>query len=581
MKRTLTPPGTTLNNQGIELLSVRNNRPRKYGDYYIMRDVIVTDMENVYINGGVYPFNKSTFDELLEKHKKRTHTADVNKLRIWVWELHANVDKLRKVIAEPVCHKTHRTERNGIQYMELDHILLCNFKYIISSKMDIVKVRKLSEVAEDVPDVTALAIYADNYTKKRRYLNPCTETYAASVVTDMYRHMSDELRDELSHEVRNMQRCPHADTVHELIMGHKAGILYYKPGIEEQLLKNVYSYDSSSYYTSQLFNDDFPIGKLERVECSMQMIKLAVTKGWWFAVHGVSKEDITLECNALKPFTESPKKDYIDEDGYYHYTIVPYDYALYRDCFGFNIFEDQRFTWTGLSICKQTGRLNQHFLDFIMQMYNLKDTAATPEIRQYCKDGLNMMIGKSYVRSLLNRDKHIKWYCQPEHYLCPQFGLHLISKARYDTMMLACELGKDNIVALVTDCIKSQDPRIHEIIAEHNKAISDKMAMYGYPDTTLGQWTPEHHKHMVYFRADTYVVDNEDKVKPVLSGCREPQRCIHEFKDIFESDVIPEGSVINAGGTRYLSDWTLWKNTDNRLKAKEEFYGMEKSDTGV
>lgn len=567
--------------QGIELLSIRANKPRKYGDYMICRDLIVTDMEHVYINGEVYPFSKETFDELVDMHTKRTHTD--TRLRVWVWELHAHIKELKSVIRDSVVPVVHRSDRYGTQYIVLSHLILSNIKYIINDKMDIVKLRTITECDENEHDVVALAKYIENYLSKRRYCNPTTETYASAATAEIFKNMSEELREELRHEAYDNKRCPDSRTVHEMILSNKSGILYYKPGIEEQLLKDVYSYDASSYYPSQLFSSDFPIGPLVRCkEFDIKLLKLAISKGWWFVVHGISKECITTECNALRPASSDTRKEYyIDDDGYYHYTIAPYDYLTLRDLFNINIFEDDRITWTGLSICKKTGRLNKHFLDYIVLMYEKKDKTEDPNERQHIKDGLNMLLGKSYPRTLLKFDKHARWYCQPEHYINPQFGLHMVSKARYDTMKLACELGKDNVTALVTDSIKSQDARLPWIIANHNTAHREYMKSLGY-DTNLGIWKDESYKYLVYFTNNVYVTQGKDgKCKAVISGCHNAKTKIKQFCDLFASDVIKDGTIVNIKGERYYQDRQLWSCPENRLKARELYYEMDKSDQGV
>lgn len=560
---------------------MRANRPRKYGDYKICRDLIVTDMEHVYINGKVYPFSKETFDELVEVHTKRTHTD--TRLRVWVWELHAHIRDLVSVIYDTVVPKVQRNERHGTQYIVLSHLILNNIKFIITDKMDIVKLREITKCTEQEPDVIALAKYIEDYLSKRRYYNPVTETYSCAATAELYRYMSAELREELRHEAYDNKRCPDSRTVHEMILSNKSGILYYQKGIEEQLLKDVYSYDSSSYYPSQLFSSDFPVGPLVRCkEFDMQMLKLAISRGWWFVAHGISKECITLECNALRPASSNTrKKYYIDDDGYYHYTIAPYDYLTLRDFFNINIFEDNRITWTGLSICKKVGRLNKHFLDYIMEMYEKKDKADDPNERQKIKEGLNRLLGKSYQRTMLQFDKHARWYCQPEHYVCPQFGLHMVSKARYDTMQLASELGRDNVTALVTDSIKSQDPRLPWIIANHNTAHREYMRSLGYDNTNLGIWQDESYKYLVYFNNDVYVTQGKDgKCKAVIGGCHNAKDKIRQFSDLFESDVITDGTIVAKGIDRVYQDRQLWSCTDNRLKARE-LYEMDKSDQGV
>lgn len=575
-------PGVPHEKWGIELLTMRANKSRKYGDYRICRDLIVTDMEHVYVNGAVYPFSKETFDELVEAHTKRTHTD--TRLRVWVWELHAHIKELKSVIRDNVVPVVQRNNRYGTQYIVLSHLILSNIKYIINDKMDVVKLRKITECDETVPDVVALAKYIENYLSKRRYSNPQTETYASAATSEIFKHMSEELREELRHDTYDNKRCPDSRTVHEMILSNKSGILYYKQGIEEQLLKDVYSYDSSSYYPSQLFSDDFPTGPLVRCkEYDAKLLKLAISNGWWFVVHGISKECITMECNVLRPASSDTRKEYyVDDDGYYHYTIAPYDYLTLRDFFGINIFEDNRITWTGLSICKKTGRLNKHFLDYIMEMYEKKDNATDLDERQRIKDGLNMLLGKSYPRTLLQFDKHAKWYCQPEHYVCPQYGLHMVSKARYDTMKLASKIGRDNVTALVTDSIKSQDPRLPWIIANHNTAHRDYMRSLGYDNTNLGIWKDESYKYLVYFTNNVYVTESkaDGKCKAIISGCHNAKTEISQFSDLFKSDVIKDGTIVNIKGERHYQDRQLWSCTDNRLKARE-LYEMDKSDQGV
>lgn len=425
-----------------------------------------------------------------------------------------------------------------------------------------------------------LATYVEKYLEKKRTINIFNLTYANTTVKEMYNTMSPELRSELNDEIKSYKRCPDYQTLHELLMGNKSGLLYYKSDIRYKLLKDMYIYDASSYYPSVLLtNNQFPLGPLWRVPKENVNANTAwglFHKGYWISAHLVSEEPIVFTAKSLVPHkADNEDKEhrglygyYKDELGY-HYTVTPYDILLYRDFLHIDIFNDERFKLTGLAYCKVLGSINRHFAEFIANVYTQKEEAATASERDTYKSGLNFSIGKGAVRTLFNTKETKLWYSNPEHYICPQFSLHVYALARYQTMKMAYEIGWDSIDALVVDSIKTRNPKVHEVVNNFNKIQVQKSSLLNVPD--LGKWKPEHAKYFIQFGEGQYVLETHDgKVKPVLVGCKRGKERILKFTDVFKDDVLP--------ATKELPSYGLWCNSDTgehyteeRLTAKEEY----------
>ena len=148
----------------------------------------------------------------------------------------------------------------------------------------------------------------------------------------------------------------------------------------------------------------------------------------------------------------------------------------------------------------------------------------------------------------------------PDGYLCPQFAQHIVAHQRYIITHLAWQLGFDNIVSLSTDCIKSLDSRLCEVVKAYNDYYAEIIKSAGYNTTELGQWKAEHYEWLVFIRDRVYfgMKENHTKVSVALSS----------YKLLSETaeSLFADNSVATLNKTG-----PLWKNTDKREKAKEEY----------
>lgn len=476
------------------------------------------------------------------------------------------------------------TYQGKLKYLVGDTYVLFNFKHIITQKNSVVNMREYLSFDDGTSDCEVLAAYVQDLLEKAGpYAKLDRLSYASICTKEAFsKHMSIECREALTNEVKLYCRCPSRETVKELLMANKAGLLYHKKEVEEKLLTNVYAFDSSSYYSSLLFNAEYPIGRLLRYKYTDEAAHQVIAQGKWFLIHGRCKEPVNYKYNILRPYSKAAGVVAPCDDGYYHYSIAPYDWLLIKDLFNVDILRDPDIEWTSLVVCTEIGRLNNEYLKLILDVYNRKEAANNLGERQYYKDALNMMLGKSYPRTLIETEDLLHWYHRPEHYFCPQFGVHMISLARYTTMKLAKQVGINNVVSIVTDCITSTSPDLIRVMNEHNNRVKNSILKYGF-NTEIGQWKPEHRSFMVYFRSGTYVFENySGKVKPVITGCRDASSMVNSFSDIFKDNYLPKGLIVKRGNYFYDEPFPLWSSDENRLKAQEDYKDeMEKLNQGV
>ena len=514
--------------------------------------------DKLYINEKVYPYNEYTLSQLVEVNKNNTISYDRvtnTKYLIWCWNMETDFRSILGKWTE-VPSRLLPGHKHGCQHWITDNFMFSSFSVIISEHDDVVKGEnpflKLREII-------------DNYNSVHRYFNLCTNTEtntAIKLIKKKYGYK--EFEEELKQEVRDCRRCPGTALVVPLVYSNKAGIVWHNAEYEGQLTENVYGFDASSSYPAQCFYGDFPLGELKRYTADADTVKALHMKGCWYAVELVSDEIIELPADAFRPYKDNKKKKYIRFENGYHYTVTPYDYMNMVQHFSYDPFTDKRLMITKVIATDKVGYLNKKYLDFIYKIYQAKSNA-TGYTRDAIKKTINSIIGKGHPPRLAGMSsadlRH--WYIN--NYMCPQFAQHIVARERYTITSLACKLGVEKVLSLSTDCIKSTDPALIEVMSEFNKQHKAHMDSLGYTDTTLGMWQPEHYKWLVFIRDRVYFgVNTEGKFITALSSFAIPQDLT--VAELFESNRIERAE--NQCGD-------LWNSTENRLKARARYYGIK------
>lgn len=530
------------------------------------QDTIVILNDRILINDLVFKLTDNILDLLVTVNSKR-HKKEVpgpNRLEIWTQNFDSVIWLLKHSQESKLVHEVHDKTRLYVT----DHFVFSNYNQIITHHLDFVKLKHMLDLKADVSDIVVMSEWVKRFRKSRQIVF-MKDTYANYVVEMAKKeYLPIESQRVLKHYIKEHNLIPPSATVHDLVMCNKAGLLYANENMIEKLYYNVYAPDASSYFASQLFRDDYPIGKFERYKWNRKLLSECVTKGYWFVCHGRSKDFIELPYETFRPYRLNKDKGYRrDKAGYYHYIVLPKDYKLVTEHFNYDPFTDDRIEWSGVSVCKEVGKLPKEWLDFVIILYQNKSNAKTPEERQMCKDALNCMFGKGYPGFLKDSREHRGFYYN--RLWNPQWAAHMVSSSRYETMCLVKELGECNVMALANDCIKTTNPWIVPIIRKHNNETKERIKSFGY-DCKIGQWDEAFYDTFILFGIGKYCGDTKEGFHPVLSGVAS-KAVPHSMEAILSSNTIEDGKITRTKGKIVSNFFTLWKDTNKRLKAKEEY----------
>lgn len=445
--------------------------------------------------------------------------------------------------------------KDGWLYYITDHFVFASTNVILTQDVNFVKdLEAFNFFREQVMDYNRIHRYINYYT--------CTATMTAiKKIWELCDYKS--VKNDLIEVSKAEKRCPPRALTYPLIYGNKAGITGHVEKYEEIFLQNVYSFDASSAYPSMCFYPDFPIGELIAYSPTVQNVQAAYNNSWWFVAELVSDEVIELPYQSFRPYHNRDKKQYVKFKDGYHYTVTPWDLKNLLEHFNYNPFTDDRLHLTKLGATNKVSSLDHRYLDYLYKAYHLKYTATGWE-RDQVKDGYNAIVGKAHSPSILKKigsgDGKSVVYWMPDGYLCAQFSQHILAHQRYIITHLAWQLGFDNIVSLSTDCIKSLDPRLCDVVKAYNDYYAEIIKSAGYDTTELGQWKAEHYEWLVFLRDRVYfgVKEGHIKVNVALSS--------YKLLSKTAESLFADNSVATLNKTG-----PLWKDTNKRLRAKEEY----------
>ena len=519
----------------------------------MFRDILILYNNELYINEKVYPFNEYTLSQLI-KSGTRFKCAENTKFQIWTWKVRHN---FREVLTACRQSQTIRLDhKDGDQYWITENFVFTSFDVIIDENEEIVNTENPFKILKDL---------VVNWTETNRYVDFRTNTKLNTAIKATKKlYGFNDADDDIQHEIKDNKRYAGPTITEALVHGNKAGITWHNPQYEEKFITNVYGFDASSSYPAQCFYGDFPIGELKRCNPTVQNVQICFNSGYWFVAGLKSDGIIELPCFAFRPYKKRHTKGYLKFEDGYHYTVTPFDLKNMLEHFNYNPFLDERLTMTKLAFTDKLGYLNRKYLNFMYNVYQEKSTAEGYN-RAQIKLTMNGIIGKGHPASLADKTpaEQRRWYLS--NYMCPQFAQHIVARERYMITSLAHKLGMDKVLSLSTDCIKSTDPRLIEVMTEFNNAHKAHMETIGYTDTKLGIWEPEHYKWLVFIRDRVYFgLTTENKENRALSSYKVPADL--KVAELFESNFIEQ--AINDCGA-------LWHSDEARLKAKEDYYGFK------
>lgn len=467
-------------------------------------------------------------------------------------------------------------DRKGIvQYIVTENFIFKNWNNLLGGNESIDNVYDTYRIPAALSKPLAMQ-YVVLHNKPKAPSKPYKYTRANLAFDKAYELLSYQAKHDLTTEVCDFRRCPSRGIINDLINASAAGVLFTNDKFRYKYIKNVYDYDIDSCYTAQMFDNRFPLGELKRIKFSIDAFLRLWNTDYWYMVQGISdKEYYTLQYRPVK------------KNGKYYYTLTFYDFMGFKEL-GVNPF-DWDIGWNYIAYTSQTGMLNQYYLEWLMELHQLKSNAATQAERKLYKDTLNFIIGKGHPLYLSEMNNHVRWYLDPKHYMCPQFSVTAYSHARYNAIRLMNSVGQDNTIAIVTDCIRTTDSRIVEAMDKENERTKNYMDSIGFGGTSLGLWKYTNDIDFIQFTNNVYLYtkykDNELQLKPVFSGCNFKKfDQLRTFEDVFKNKNIINGHTkkTDVYGCTSYNDFPLWpdeevmKQQHELWKVYNDGFSMEK-----
>lgn len=527
-------------------------------DFREYRDIIIYYDGKLFINNKVHPFNECTLLKLTKANDDYSE-ADHTKYKVWV---HGRMDKFVLNLLKGGVKGFKLNLYSGFHYFITDHFVFASTKLIVTHRPNFVKYTDQFLMYQQL----IKDYYNVNCSVARKPINYYAATAMSTAIKAMKQKFNyKDIKEQLGDEAKENKRCPSAKSglLEALLYANKAGIAYSDTGVWETFLTDIPSYDASSAYISMMFYPDFPLGELIPKEPTVQNVYEAYNKGWWFVAELVSDEVIELPYRIFRPYKARSSGNYTRfPDGYYHYTVTPWDLKNLLDHFNYNPFKDTRLRLTKVGVTDKTGYLNKLYRDYMFNVYTLKSqTSGIERIR--VKDALVGTVGQGHRPAMLEHDQQgrCRWYV--DNYLCPQFAQHILAHQRYIICSIVQGLGgMEKVTYVNTDGIKSYSPYFKAAVDQYNQQFSVLLKAQGYTDTKLGLWEDESYDWLVIYRDMCYVGLKKDSVEITDSLSAYPIPGDIKPEEYFEDDTIRLQE--NRIGV-------LWKDTSKREKAKEEY----------
>ena len=341
-----------------------------------------------------------------------------------------------------------------------------------------------------------------------------------------YRNFTKEQLTELQYE--NIKRTPSYEFYQVLQEASKAGVIMVDKNTQNKMINNVYSYDISSAYNSQFVRgDDFPIGKVKKIDTS-ELLRL-YNEDKWFLLVMISEVPIDNVPDWLTAY---------EQNGMYYYIIGNYDYKCLK-LMGANLSRISK-DWKKhkLFTCEETGRLNEAVRMELNNLYKQRQylkSIGSKEEKIY-KQIAEVLYGKGIQKRTFNGNSEIATsYKQPNKYICAQISYHALQRTRYEIISMLDRLNW-SYVACDTDSIKTQNPAAPQLFEERNREILAENQAAGI-DSKIGLWKAEGlYPNFIQYGKKVYAYEQDGKIECKFAGCP-----ISAWKNYFKAMSKEEG----------------------------------------
>ena len=525
----------------MELLKIRDNRPykdRRDNNVEFLRDFccLYFDEElnwEFYLNGEVKKGDSifgliRVFSEIIKLKNKGKRNNEISR-RLVIWSnslslLRNYYSQLDKNLQVSLIEKFYRGRyRRFVDIIYNKDLEFRNFELLAGEKFN------------DVKDTygfksQGVGVMVD-FIKKReaqglKGWGSIRYTAANNNLKLFYRNFTKEQLAELQYE--NIKRTPSYEFYQVLQEASKAGVIMVDKNTQNKMINNVYSYDISSAYNSQFVRgDDFPIGKVKKIDTS-ELLRL-YNEDKWFLLVMISEVPIDNVPDWLTPY---------EQNGMYYYIIGNYDYKCLK-LMGANLSRISK-DWKKhkLFTCEETGRLNEAVRMELNNLYKQRQylkSIGSKEEKIY-KQIAEVLYGKGIQKRTFNGNSEIATsYKQPNKYICAQISYHALQRTRYEIISMLDRLNW-SYVACDTDSIKTQNPAAPQLFEERNREILAENQAAGI-DSKIGLWKAEGlYPNFIQYGKKVYAYEQDGKIECKFAGCP-----ISAWKNYFKAMSKEEG----------------------------------------
>lgn len=524
----------------MELLKIRDNRPYKdrTEEVEFLRDFCCLYFDEdlkweFYLNGererGELIEELQKLIKKIIKEKKTSQRNDKNQRRLVIWSNNLSIlrnyylliDKdLKLSKAEKFIKGRRRTLIDKIVNQDLE---FRNFEFLAGEN--------ISDVKETYGFKGEGVDIMISFIKKREQQGlsgwgQIRYSAANNNLKLFYKQFNNDVLKELRFE--SLKRIPSYEVYEILNDAPKAGVMMANQQYLNKQINNVYSYDISSAYNSQFVRgDDFPLGRIKRVDTD-QLLNLYKEDKWFLLVMR-SDEEIELVPPWLKP---------VEKDDVFYYVIGNYDYKCIKTMGGSLSSISKKWKKYKLFICEETGRLNSTFRQELNGLYKhrqyLKSIGSKEE--KIYKQIAEVLYGKGIQkRSFSNNNEILTFYKRRNAYINSQISFHALQRTRYEIVMMLDKLNW-SYVACDTDSIKTTNPAAPQIFEERNREILQENKEAGI-DSKIGLWKAEGlYPNFIQFGNKVYAYEYEGKINCKFAGC-----LTEASTDFFSSMSVEEG----------------------------------------
>ena len=525
----------------MELLKIRDNRPykdRRDNNVEFLRDFccLYFDEElnwEFYLNGEVKKGDSifgliRVFSEIIKLKNKGKRNNEISR-RLVIWSnslslLRNYYSQLDKNLQVSLIEKFYRGRyRRFVDIIYNKDLEFRNFELLAGENFN------------DVKDTygfksQGVGVMVD-FIKKReaqglKGWGSIRYTAANNNLKLFYRNFTKEQLAELQYE--NIKRTPSYEFYQVLQEASKAGVIMVDKNTQNKMINNVYSYDISSAYNSQFVRgDDFPIGKVKKIDTS-ELLRL-YNEDKWFLLVMISEVPIDNVPDWLTPY---------EQNGMYYYIIGNYDYKCLK-LMGANLSRISK-DWKKhkLFTCEETGRLNEAVRMELNNLYKQRQylkSIGSKEEKIY-KQIAEVLYGKGIQKRTFNGNSEIATsYKQPNKYICAQISYHALQRTRYEIISMLDRLNW-SYVACDTDSIKTQNPAAPQLFEERNREILAENQAAGI-DSKIGLWKAEGlYPNFIQYGKKVYAYEQDGKIECKFAGCP-----ISAWKNYFKAMSKEEG----------------------------------------